>query len=86
MATRPAVLIVDEPTRGVDVGAKGEIHRMLREYAAAGNGVVLVSSEMPEIIGLSDRVIVLREGRIAGELSGADITEEKLIGLAIGRD
>jgi ABC-type sugar transport system ATPase subunit len=85
MATRPRVLIVDEPTRGVDIGAKGEIHRMLREYAEAGNGVIVVSSEMPEIIGLCDRVIVLHEGRIVGELTGSDITEERLIKLALGQ-
>ena len=85
MATRPGILIVDEPTRGVDVGAKGEIHRMLREYAEAGNGVIVVSSEMPEIIGLCDRVIVLREGRIAGEVPGHEASEERLIGLAMGQ-
>ena len=85
MATRPSILIVDEPTRGVDVGAKGEIHRMLREYAEAGNGVIVVSSEMPEIIGLCDRVIVLREGRIAGEVPGHEASEERLIGLAMGQ-
>jgi ABC-type sugar transport system ATPase subunit len=84
MATQPKVLIVDEPTRGVDVGAKGEIHKMLREYASEGNGVIAVSSEMPEIIGLCDRVIVLREGRVAGEVPGAEATEERLIELAVG--
>lgn len=84
LATKPKVLIVDEPTRGVDVGAKGEIHRMLREYADAGNGVIVVSSEMPEIIGLCDRIVVLHEGTVAGELSGEDATEEKLVRLAVG--
>jgi ABC-type sugar transport system ATPase subunit len=83
LATSPKVLIVDEPTRGVDVGAKAEIHRMLRDYATAGNGVIVVSSEMPEVIGLCDRVIVLREGRVAGEVDGSEATEEKLIRLAI---
>lgn len=84
MAMKPKVLIVDEPTRGVDVGAKAEIHRMLRDYANAGNGVIIVSSEMPEIIGLCDRIIVLHEGRISGEVPGMTATEEQLAALAFG--
>ena len=84
LTTKPGILIVDEPTRGVDVGAKVEIHRILREYAQAGNGVIVVSSEMPEIIGLCDRIVVLREGTVAGELPGKDATEEKLVKLAVG--
>jgi ribose transport system ATP-binding protein len=84
MATHPKVLIVDEPTRGVDVGAKGEIHRMLRDYANQGNGVIVVSSEMPEIIGLCDRIVVMHEGLIASEVSGIGATEEQLIQLAVG--
>lgn len=84
MAMRPKVLIVDEPTRGVDVGAKAEIHRMLRDYADAGNGVIVVSSEMPEIIGLCDRIIVLHEGRISGEVEGVTATEAQLANLAFG--
>ncbi len=83
LAMNPRVLIVDEPTRGVDVGAKAEIHRMLRDYASAGNGVIVVSSEMPEIIGLCDRIIVLHEGRISGEVAGHGATEEQLIRLAV---
>ena len=85
MATRPQVLIVDEPTRGVDIGAKGEIHRLLREYAEQGNGVIVVSSEMPELLGLCDRILVMREGRIVGEVQGPAMTEERLIELAMGR-
>ena len=84
MAIKPRVLIVDEPTRGVDVGAKAEIHGMLRDYASEGNGVIVVSSEMPEIIGLCDRIIVLHEGRISGEVEGAGATEENLATLAFG--
>jgi ABC-type sugar transport system ATPase subunit len=84
LLAEPAVLIVDEPTRGIDVGAKVEIHRLLREYAAAGHGVVVVSSEMPELIGLCDRIIVLREGRTAGEVEGTAATEQRLLSLAIG--
>ncbi|HTQ08454.1 MAG TPA: ATP-binding cassette domain-containing protein, partial [Fimbriimonadaceae bacterium] len=84
LATNPKVLIVDEPTRGVDIGAKSEIHRMLREYASQGNGVIVVSSEMPELLGLCDRILVMREGRIAGEASGSEMTEERLIEFAMG--
>ena len=84
LAVSPRVLIVDEPTRGIDVGAKVEIHRLLRAYAEAGNGVIIVSSEMPELIGLCDRIIVLHEGRLAGEVSGEGATERGLIQLAAG--
>jgi len=85
MATDPKVLIVDEPTRGVDVGAKAEIHRMLRDYANAGHAVIVVSSEMPEIIGLCDRIIVMHEGRISGEVPRDQATEQQLISLAVSR-
>jgi ribose transport system ATP-binding protein len=85
MATQPKVLIVDEPTRGVDIGAKGEIHRMLRAYAEQGAGVIVVSSEMPELLGLCDRILVMREGRVVGEVQGPSMTEERLIELAMGR-
>ena len=81
----PEVLIVDEPTRGVDVGAKGEIHRMLRDYAEAGNGVIVVSSEMPEVLGLCDRIIVMRHGAIQGALDSSEATEERLVALALGQ-
>lgn len=84
MARKPRVLIVNEPTRGVDVGAKGEIHRMLRDYAEAGNGVIVVSSEMPEVLGLCDRILVMRKGRIQGELDWSGATEERLVALAVG--
>jgi ABC-type sugar transport system ATPase subunit len=84
LATGPRVLIVDEPTRGVDIGVKGEIHRMLREYANAGNGVIVVSSEMLELLGLCNRILVMCEGQIAGEVPGASATEQDLIALAVG--
>ena len=84
LAVSPKVLIVDEPTRGIDIGAKVEIHRLLREYASAGNGVIMVSSEMPELIGLCDRIIVLHECRLAGEVAGDSATEQELIRLATG--
>ena len=73
------VLILDEPTRGVDVGAKAEIYRIIRSLADDGLGVLMISSELPEIIGLCDRVIVMREGVLTGELSGKDVTEERIL-------
>ncbi len=84
LAAKPKVLIVDEPTRGIDIRAKAEIHRLLREYAEAGNGVIVVSSEMPELIGLCDRILVLHEGTLAGEVNGCTATEQELIHLATG--
>jgi ABC-type sugar transport system ATPase subunit len=75
----PQVLIVDEPTRGVDVGAKSQIHLALRELVTAGVGVVVISSEQPEIVGLCDRVLVFKEGCITAELSGSDVTQEEIV-------
>lgn len=84
LATLPAILWMDEPTRGVDVGAKSEIHHILRDLAEQGVGVIVISSELPEIIGLCDRALVIHEGRLAGELAGKDMTEESLLRLASG--
>jgi len=84
LAAAPKVLIVDEPTRGIDVGAKVEIHALLRDYARRGHGVIVISSEMPELIGLCDRILVLREGQLAGEVDGRAATERELIELAAG--
>src|SRR5215470_1879545 len=84
LATRPRVLIVDEPTRGVDVGSKSEIHHLLRRFTEAGGAVIMISSELPEILGMSDRVAVFHEGRVAGELSCDEATEEKIMRLATG--
>ena len=84
LATNPSVLLMDEPTRGVDVGAKSEIHHILRELANQGVGVIVISSELPEIIGLCDRALVIRDGRIAGEVQDNDMTEEALLRLASG--
>ncbi len=81
LALKPKVLFVDEPTRGIDVGAKAEVHELLRQLAAAGTAIVVVSSELPEILSLCDRIITVREGRFTGELAGADATEEKLMKL-----
>ncbi len=83
LARQPKVLILDEPTRGVDVGAKMEIYSIINELAAAGTAVVVVSSELPEVLGLADRIVVMRGGRVTGELSRADATEERILTLAI---
>jgi rhamnose transport system ATP-binding protein len=79
LARKPAVLILDEPTKGIDVGAKAAVHAVTSEFAAAGNGVILISSELPEIIGMSDRVLVMRRGRLRGEFTRADATRENLL-------
>jgi ribose transport system ATP-binding protein len=81
--TSNTALILDEPTRGVDVGAKMEIYRIIRELANRGLGILVISSELPEIIGLCDRVIVIAEGRKTGELTGRDLTEERVMELAV---
>jgi ribose transport system ATP-binding protein len=82
LSVDPKLIFLDEPTRGVDVGAKVEIHRILRELALSGVGIVVISSELPELIGLSDRVLVVREGRISGEVGGDAMTEENIMRLA----
>jgi ribose transport system ATP-binding protein len=76
------VLLLDEPTRGVDVGAKVEIYELINAITAAGGAVVMVSSELPEVLGMSDRVLVMRDGRIAGEIPGAEATEDRVMTLA----
>lgn len=78
------LLIFDEPTRGVDVGAKREIHHLIRQLAAQGVGILLISSELPEVLALSDRILVMRAGRIEGELPAAEATQEKILRLATG--
>ena len=82
LATHPAVLIIDEPTRGVDVGAKAEIYALMRELAANGLAILVISSDLPEVLTISDRVLVMREGRLMGELSHAEATEERIMALA----
>jgi ABC-type sugar transport system ATPase subunit len=81
---RPRVLIADEPTRGIDIGAKAEVHALLRGLANKGIGVLLISSELPEILGMCDRVLVLHEGRLAGELPAQEASEEAIMRLATG--
>ena len=82
LATSPKVLLLDEPTKGVDVGAKFEIHEMVRKQAAAGMGCLVASSDLPEVLALAHRVIVMREGCIRGEIAGAAATEESVMHLA----
>jgi ribose transport system ATP-binding protein len=82
LSVNPKLIFLDEPTRGVDVGAKAEIHHILRILAREGVGIVVISSELPELIGVCDRVLVVREGQISGEVSGDDMTEENIMHLA----
>jgi D-xylose transport system ATP-binding protein len=84
LMTSPRVLFLDEPTRGIDVGAKQEIYAQINKLAATGLAIVLVSSELPEVLGLSDRVIVLHEGRVTGEYTRADATPERVMACATG--
>ncbi|MDO9418063.1 sugar ABC transporter ATP-binding protein [Pararhizobium sp.] len=84
LAVNPKVILMDEPTRGIDVGAKSEIHRLLRDLARSGIGIVVISSELPELLGLCDRVLVIREGSVAGEVEGEAMTEEAIMRLASG--
>jgi L-arabinose transport system ATP-binding protein len=83
LAAKPKVLILDEPTRGIDVGSKAEIYHLVDELANEGLGIVFISSELPEILGLSDRIYVMQSGRITGELSAAEANEEAVLGLAM---
>ncbi len=84
LATAPRLLILDEPTQGVDIGAKAEIHRLIRTLAADGLAILLISSELTELLGLAHRIGVMRGGRLVGELDHADATEERLMSLALG--
>lgn len=79
MAMSPKVLIVDEPTRGIDVGTKSEVHQVIFEMAKKGVAVIVISSDLPEVMAISDRIITLSEGRLTGEIKGDDATEEKLM-------
>lgn len=84
MLAEPRIVIIDEPTRGIDIGTKQQIYEFIHRLAASGRSVIVISSEMPEVIGLADRVLVMRAGRIAGELRGAEVTEEGIVRLAMG--
>lgn len=84
MLTDPDVLILDEPTRGIDIGAKSEIYRLMSDLAQQGKAIIMISSELPEIIGLSDRVVVMHEGKVTGILDAAEATQERLLSYAAG--
>jgi rhamnose transport system ATP-binding protein len=84
--TNPGLLIVDEPTRGIDIGAKAEVHRIIRDLAAQGVAVIIISSDLPEVLSLADRVLVMREGRLVGEFSGEQATQESVMQMAVGAD
>ena len=86
LLTVPDVLMIDEPTRGIDVGAKSEIHRLMSMLAQEGKAIIMVSSELPEVLGMSDRILVMHEGRISGELSREEANQESVMHLATGGD
>jgi ABC-type sugar transport system ATPase subunit len=85
LAVQPRFLIVDEPTQGIDVGAKAEIHALLRELAGRGVGILMVSSDLPEVLGMCDRIVVMAGGRVRAVLAGQDATEEQVMEFAAGR-
>ena len=82
LATRPRILILDEPTRGIDVGAKAEVHALMSRLAVAGVSILMISSELPEILGMSDRILVVRQGRISAEFSRQEASQEKIMAAA----
>ncbi len=84
LLSQASVLILDEPTRGVDVATKVEIYQLISDLAADGIGILLISSELPEILGMSDRALVMREGRLVGEFTRAEASEERLLAAAAG--
>ena len=84
LASGPRILILDEPTRGIDIGAKVEVHRIIAELAASGLGIILISSDLPEVLAMSDRILVLHEGRITAEIPRAEATQERVMFAATG--
>ena len=86
LALRPKILIVDEPTRGIDIGSKVEVHNLLIEMAKSGIAVIVISSELPEILAVCDRIVTMREGRVTGEISRADATQEILMAMMTAHD
>ncbi|XHR96304.1 ATP-binding cassette domain-containing protein [Mucilaginibacter sp. UC70_90] len=83
LATSPKILMLDEPTRGIDIHAKNEIYKLILELAAGSLGIIVVSSELPELLALSDRILVMSEGRITAEFSAANATEDNILKAAI---
>jgi rhamnose transport system ATP-binding protein len=84
LAAKPRVLILDEPTRGIDIGAKVEVHRIISELAASGLGIILISSDLPEVLAMSDRILVLHEGRITADIPHGRATQERVMFAATG--
>ena len=84
LVQRPKVMILDEPTRGIDVGAKAEIHRLMSQLASEGMAIIMISSEMPEVLGMSDRILVIANGKVAGRLDRESATQEKIMECAVG--
>jgi inositol transport system ATP-binding protein len=84
LLTEPDLLILDEPTRGIDVGAKSEIYRLMTEFVRSGKAIIMISSELPEVLGMSDRIMVMHEGDKVGELSRGEATQEKILQMATG--
>jgi ribose transport system ATP-binding protein len=84
LVSAPKLIILDEPTRGIDVGAKAEIYRLMRQLAETGAAVLMISSELPEILGMADRILVMHEGRLVAEFEGARATEEEILTAATG--
>lgn len=84
LEAKPQIFLLDEPTRGVDVGAKAEIHQIMNQLAQEGAGILLISSELPEVIGMSDRILVMRDGNIVAELSRQEATQERILSIATG--
>jgi rhamnose transport system ATP-binding protein len=85
LATEPAVLILDEPTQGVDVAAKAEIHGLMGELAAKGLAILMISSELPEVLGMSDRIVIMRGGTVVSILGRTEATQEKILDFAVGQ-
>ena len=83
MEIQPRVLILDEPTRGIDVGAKKEIHLLMSKLAQSGVGIIMISSELPEILGMSDRIVVMHEGRIKGVLDRSEASQSRIMETAM---
>jgi len=84
LATKPSVLILDEPTQGIDVGAKAEIHSLIGDLASEGMAILMISSDLPEVLGMSDRIAVMHAGMIAGIVDGTHVTQQEIMGLALG--
>jgi ABC-type sugar transport system ATPase subunit len=82
LSTKPRILILDEPTRGIDIGTKAAVHALMSNLAAEGLAILMISSELPEVLGMSDRILVMHEGRMTGLFSRAEATQEKVISTA----